>query len=205
MGRFIGIVVIGGLLGMAGDAVAYERRAYAVTEKDRAFEIRDYAPAIVAETIIEGDFEEAGNKGFRILFAYISGENEKNESIEMLSPATQEPEGEKIAMTAPVTQETAETGYRFTFMMPSSKSLETLPNPLDQRIRLSEEPAQRYATVTYSGFWSQRNYERHLGKLRAWMSKRGIAPSGGAVWARYDPPFMPWFWRTNEILIPVAN
>jgi len=26
---------------------------------------------------------------------------------------------------------------------------------------------------------------------------------GTPVWARYNPPFMPWFMRRNEILIPV--
>jgi hypothetical protein len=27
--------------------------------------------------------------------------------------------------------------------------------------------------------------------------------TGEPVWARYDPPFKPWFMRRNEILIPV--
>jgi len=127
----------------------------------------------------------------------------------MTAPVTQESEekdkGEKIAMTAPVTQESINAGYRFTFMMPSNLSLETLPIPRDPRIRLRQEPAQRYATIQYSGFWSQKNYDRHLHQLQTWMKKRALSPSGEAVWARYDPPFMPWFWRTNEILIPINN
>ena len=27
---------------------------------------------------------------------------------------------------------------------------------------------------------------------------------GEPIWARYDPPFMPWFLRTNEILVDLA-
>jgi hypothetical protein len=26
-----------------------------------------------------------------------------------------------------------------------------------------------------------------------------------SVWARYDPPFMPWFLRRNEVLIPIEK
>jgi hypothetical protein len=36
------------------------------------------------------------------------------------------------------------------------------------------------------------------------MAKAGLRPEGEPVWARYDPPFMPWFLRTNEILAEIA-
>jgi hypothetical protein len=35
------------------------------------------------------------------------------------------------------------------------------------------------------------------------MAKQGLEPAGEAVWARYNPPFTPWFLRRNEVLIPV--
>jgi hypothetical protein len=168
--------------------MAYEKRAYEVLEHDRGFEIRAYSPAIVAETTVEGEFEKVGSEGFRMLFAYISGENQA---------------GESVAMTAPVTQEASQNGHRVTFMMPSAFTLETLPVPRDDRILLRHEPAQRFAAVRYSGFWSRSNYERHLGQLRRWIEERELVATGVPVWARYDPPFMPWFLRTNEILIPV--
>ena len=54
------------------DAMAIEEATYTVVEKDNKFEIRDYIPYILAETIVEGDLKDAGNKAFRILFRYIS-------------------------------------------------------------------------------------------------------------------------------------
>ena len=36
------------------------------------------------------------------------------------------------------------------------------------------------------------------------MEKEGLRAVGEPVWARYDPPFMPWFLRTNEILVEIA-
>ena len=53
----------------AGDAMAMEEAAYTVTASDGAFEIRDYAPHVVAETLVEGTLEEAGSKAFARLFA----------------------------------------------------------------------------------------------------------------------------------------
>ena len=43
-----------------------------------------------------------------------------------------------------------------------------------------------------------------LAELRAAMEKEGLRAVGEPVWARYDPPFMPWFLRTNEILVEIA-
>lgn len=46
----------------AMDAMAIEEASYKVLEKDNGFEIRDYAPHILAETVVEGGLEETGNK-----------------------------------------------------------------------------------------------------------------------------------------------
>jgi hypothetical protein len=70
-------------------AMAIEKVKYAVLEKEDGFEIRRYDPQIVAETFVEGDLEKAGNEGFRRLYAYISGENTKKQSISMTAPVSQ--------------------------------------------------------------------------------------------------------------------
>ena len=33
----------------------------------------------------------------------------------------------------------------------------------------------------------------------------GLAPAGPPVYARYDPPWTPWFLRRNEVLVPLAD
>ncbi len=57
------------------DTMAIEEAKYKVLQKENMFEIRDYASHILAETIVEGDLEGAGNKAFDRLFRYISGDN----------------------------------------------------------------------------------------------------------------------------------
>jgi hypothetical protein len=185
--------------------MAIETARYQVVEQDGDFEIRQYAPTIVAETLVEGEMDEAGNEGFRRLFGYISGKNRKKQSISMTAPVTQEKTAEKIAMTAPVTQEKADGKFRITFMMPAEYTLDSLPEPLDSRVALKTEPARRVAAIRYSGTWSPKRFEDHKKKLEEWISKRGLKPLAEPVWARYDPPFKPWFLRRNEVLIPVER
>jgi hypothetical protein len=40
-----------------------------------------------------------------------------------------------------------------------------------------------------------------LKKLQDGLKQAGLAPQGEPVWARFDPPWTPWFLRRNEIWI----
>jgi hypothetical protein len=193
------------LLLVAKSAMAIEKAKYTVLEKEGDFEIRKYDPQIVAETFVEGDVEEVGNEGFRRLYAYISGQNTKKQSISMTAPVTQKAGSEKIAMTAPVGQERKDNRWRITFLMPAEYALETLPEPNDERVILVQEPGRLMAAVKYSGTWSEDGYEENRVLLEEYIQKRGLTKTGAPVWARYDPPFMPWFLRRNEVLIPVEK
>ena len=120
----------------------------------------------------------------------------------MTAPVSQSPAGKKIAMTAPVGQSPAQGGWVVSFMMPSSYTMETIPRPSDPAVQLRAVPSYRAAVIRYTGFWSEERYQEHLQELRAWIAAQGLEVAGDPVWARYDPPFKPWFMRRNEILIP---
>ena len=207
--KIIGLVGFA-LLGVSSllvvkSAMAIEKAKYTVLEKEDGFEIRQYDPQIVAETFVEGDLEEVGNEGFRRLYAYISGENTKKQSISMTAPVVQQAGSEKISMTAPVKQEKVDNQWRITFLMPAEYTLETLPEPDDSRVKLAQEPGRIMAAVKYSGTWSEEGYEENKALLEEYLQKRGMTKAGEPVWARYDPPFMPLFLRRNEVLIPVEG
>lgn len=184
--------------------MATEEAEYLVLARDGDFELRQYQPQIVAETLVEGDFREVGNIGFRRLFDYISGKNQKKKSIPMTAPVSQEAASEKIPMTAPVNQERVGEKWRITFLMPSRYSRETLPEPVDRRIKLTEIPGRILAALKYSGTWSKERYEDKEKRLRELIHQKGLKIVGEPIFARYNPPFMPWFLRRNEVLIPVA-
>ncbi len=200
------LLLAGLALGTGGCVTGRIQEAgYTVERTDGVFQVRRYTPQVVAETVVDGTLEEAGNKAFRPLFNYISGANRSQGKIAMTAPVAQQREGEKIAMTAPVGQEALSNHWAVTFMMPTNYTIETLPQPTDDTVRLRAIPARRMAAVQYSGTWSQQRYERNLARLREWMKAQGLAAAGDPVWARYNPPFTPWFLRRNEVLVPLPN
>jgi effector-binding domain-containing protein len=187
--------------------LAIEEPKYQVIDKTSDIEIREYSSYIVAETMVSSEFEEAGNDAFSRLFGYIDGENINNKSIEMTAPVSQEAvdmEGQKIEMTAPVSQEKMTSGqYRIAFVMPDEFTLSTLPKPKDERIQIREIPAKKVAVIRYSGTWSEENYTENETILYQFLREQGYSIKGKPMWARYDPPFMPWLFRRNEIMIEI--
>jgi len=186
-----------------GDGMALEEAKYTVIMREGSFELRQYEPHIVAETMVKGDYDKAGNEGFRRLFKYISGENQKKQSIAMTAPVSQDAGPEKIAMTAPVSQEQTGGQWRIAFVMPSEYTLDTLPQPADPKVSLRQVPSRRMAAITYSGSWSRERYEQHRALLEAFVQKKKLQTLGEPVLARYNSPFTLWFLRRNEVLVPV--
>ena len=188
------------------ELMAIETAKYTVVEKAGDFELRQYPPHIVAETLVEGDFDKVGNEGFRRLAAYIKGNNRTKQSVAMTAPVSQTKESEKIPMTAPVNQQREGGSWRITFTMPSEYTMESLPEPVDGRITLKETPGQLIAAIKYSGTWSRERYEENKARLESLIrERRDLKPVAEAIFARYDPPFMPWFLRRNEVLISVER
>ena len=57
-------------------AMAIEEPRYTIVFKTGTFEVRQYAPMLVAETVVEGNMDEASNRGFRRIADYIFGNNQ---------------------------------------------------------------------------------------------------------------------------------
>ncbi|MAD57656.1 MAG: heme-binding protein, partial [Porticoccus sp.] len=91
------------------------------------------------------------------------------------------------------------------FMMPSNFTINKLPRPKDSDIQLRKASSSYRASVKYSGSWSEKNYLQYLGLLNEWVSKQKLKVIGKPIWARYDAPYVPWFFRRNEILIPIKQ
>ena len=182
------LLAVLGLGSLGANAHAIEEPAYTVVRQYPAFEVRQYAPYLVAEVNVPGPASEAGNQGFKILAAYIFGKNKGDRKIEM---------------TAPVTQAASDMGFIIQFTMPREFTLDTLPEPLDSSVKLKEIPGGRFAVIRYSGRWSEANYADHLAQLQQAMKAEGISTRGEPIYSRYNAPFVPWFMRRNEIWLHV--
>jgi hypothetical protein len=184
-------------------AMAVEEPQYEVVKAYPAFEVRRYAPTIVAQTAVDAGLEDAGNQAFGILAGYIFGKNAGEKKIAMTAPVAQQPA--KIAMTAPVAQTPAAGGMVVQFTMPREWTLETLPDPLDPRVEIKPLAGRTVAVIRYSGTWSEARFNEHLEKLKDALRQEGLAWRGEPVWARYNPPITPWFLRRNEIWLELAG
>jgi hypothetical protein len=83
--------------------------------------------------------------------------------------------------------------------------MESLPRPVDDRVTLRPLPPMKYAALRFGGFNTRANVDGAIARLRELAAARGIKLRGEPVYARYNPPWTPWFWRRNEILIEVAE
>jgi hypothetical protein len=183
---------------------ATEEPEYQVVRQLADIEVRQYAAYAVAEVMVPGPADEAGNQAFPILAGYIFGKNKGERKFAMTAPVTQAPVPVKLEMTAPVTQTAAKGGFLVQFVLPKDVTAAGAPEPLDARVQLRDVPPGRFAVIRFSGFWSESNYSEHLAKLQEGLRAADLAWEGEAVYSRYNAPFTPWFLRRNEIWLRLA-
>ncbi|MGB7964353.1 MAG: heme-binding protein [Propionicimonas sp.] len=183
-----------------------ERQGYDVLTRFPGFELRRYAAHLVAEVEVDSAFDDAGNRAFGLLVAFISGRNSTRGKVAMTAPVLQEQASTRIAMTSPVVQESGGQPGRHVvaFVMPAEFTVDTLPRPSDPRITVREIPTQLAAARAFTGRWSEGIYQEQLAELHSAASKAGLEFIGQPRFARFDPPWTPWFLRHNEVVQPVA-
>ncbi|MFT7310624.1 MAG: hypothetical protein ACI853_001114 [Paracoccaceae bacterium] len=172
----------------------YEAPDYRVVKQDGPFELRVYAPHLVAEVQVGGSQTDAIGTGFGVLAKYIFGGNET---------------GEKIAMTVPVSQrpvEGATTGnsdevWAVRFMMPDQSG--PLPTPENEAIRFVRTKTEQLAVMEFSGLWRGGAIGEKETELRNWIVNAGLTVVGPAQYFFYDGPMtLPWN-RRNEVAFVV--
>lgn len=207
------------LLGLlcTGHVMAIEEPKYEVIQTDGAFEMRKYAPILIAETMVDGDMDEASNKGFRLIADYIFGNNQvvdssANTKIAMTAPVTVEPVSQKIAMTAPVTVEPQSTDtnmqlakkWRIHFVMPSQYTLANIPKPKNDAITLKEIPSKYFLVYSYSWLNTLTRVQNKTDEALEWANRKGLKVIGAPKLSRYDPPWTLPMFKRNEIMLEVA-
>jgi hypothetical protein len=179
-----------------------EQASYKVVKSDGNIEIRDYAPMIMAMCEVSGERKAAIGDGFRIIASYIFGNNIGNNTIAMTSPVMQET-GQKIAMTAPVTQQGDGDRWTVGFVMPSHYTMDSLPKPVNQDVKLIEVPRKRYAAIRFSGLGSDDALKQREGELRSYLDQHHYMPIGLPTYAFFNPPWTVPFLRRNEVMLEI--
>ena len=167
-----------------------ETAKYDVVQSDGEFEIRRYHRMIVATV------DNMGGSGFNRLFRYITGSNKSKSKIDMTSPVIT---SEKIAMTSPVIS----SSDTMSFVAPAEYTMETIPEPTDSNVKISEVPEKYMATIRFRGFAWRDSVQKQTTKLNEWLNDNKIIAKGPPVLMQYNPPFVPGFLRRNEIGIEI--
>lgn len=201
--------------------MAIEEPRYDVRLSQAPFELRHYAPVLIAQTLVEGDMDAASRKGFRLIADYIFGNNiaaasepgsdpnaKQAAKIAMTAPVTVEPQSSKIAMTVPVTLE-PQVGnaqqWRVHFVMPSQYTLATIPKPNNSAVTLHELPSKYVVVHRYSGFNTVARVQEKTDETLAWAKQQSLKVVGTPQLSRYDPPWTLPMFRRNEIMVEVAE
>jgi hypothetical protein len=194
------------LLFFSQQLMATEEPDFTLIYKEKSFEIREYAPRIIAQVKINGNFDEASSTGFRSLADFIFGNNSINnesEKISMTAPVIAEPTSKKIPMTAPVLAEEEENQWFISFVMPKEYSLQTLPKPNNSEITLTNLPKEKFAVIIFSGLVRESSYDEKIILLNNFIKKQKLKTLGSVQIARYNPPWTLPFFRRNELMIKV--
>jgi hypothetical protein len=184
---------------------ATEEPSYQVVQSLSGVEVRLYEAYTVAELVVPGPADEAGNQAFPVLAGYIFGKNKGERKLAMTAPVTQAAVPVKLDMTAPVIQTPQPGGFRVQFVLPKGVTAASAPEPLDPQVTLRDIAPHRVAVIRYSGFWSEANYQEHLASLQAALRSANLLAVGEPLYSRYNAPFTPWFLRRTEIWLRLAT
>ena len=163
--------------------MANEEAKYDVIKSSKSYEIRKYSDRLAVEVISEN-----GNSGFRKLFNYISGNNEKKQEIKMTTPVT-------------VTEKSGNMTMQF--YLPSKFNKENVPNPISPEVEVIKIIGGYYAVIRYSGRASDDNFIKHKNILKDELSKDNIKIISPPIKATYNSPFTLPMMRRNEAMFKV--
>lgn len=164
-----------------------ETQKYEVLKSEHEFEIRYYPPAVLASVEMEGSWDESRNGSFGVLAGYIFGGNDKKM---------------KISMTSPVRM--SEIEGTMSFVMPSQYTLENLPEPGNNRIRLHASQPVVVAAIRFGGWANEERIGGMKDKLSEWIQKEGHKHTGKFEYLGYNPPFQLTN-RRNEVVVELSG
>jgi hypothetical protein len=193
--------------------------AYKVVMKKEGYEVRKIQSYLTAHVDMIGSYDKTINEGFKILYAYISGNNHSRACMTMKLPMLHEmcQKGQSISMMAPVIIDASEKAasirgsgagpesYRITFVLPHGYSLATVPQPRDKRIMLEEEQAKTVAVYPFRWYPTKERVEKQKVLFVAMLKRDKLCVRSAISLARYNPPFvLPLFMR-NELMVAVEE
>ena len=186
--------------------MATEEPEFTLISQENAIEVREYKPKIIARVEVEGDFDDASSKGFKLLADYIFGNNLLNgesQKISMTAPVEMTPLAEDIVMTSAIMKSEANHKWQVNFVMPKEYTLDTLPRPNNEQVKIIEIPKEKYAVIVFSGLVRDSSYTEKAQLLNDFIMTNNMTQLEAIKIARYNPPWTLPFFRRNELMAKI--
>jgi hypothetical protein len=167
--------------------------SYEITGQIGEIEFRKYPRLVLATVMSPGN-----DSGFNLLFSYITGKNHTKGQIPMTAPVIT---SEQIAMTAPVVSDEKS----MSFVMPGGKEQAEMPEPLDERVKITTQYPREIAVLRFKGYAGREDVNEVMSRLLEGLQKAGITARGQPVLMRYNAPWTPGFLRRNEVGIEITR
>jgi hypothetical protein len=189
--------IAGGLTAAAVAAVRWQLQRwwtdepeYEVERRLGELEIRRYPARIEAHTrLTVPDFETAVDEGFMRLANYIFGGNDAEQ---------------ELAMTTPVLTIPRASTHTVAFVMPPDRTLDSLPRPHDDRVKLVTIPARRVAVIRFRGRYTDEVMLEQTRRLHELVAAADLDTKGQPMFAGFDPPSTLPMLRRAEMWIELA-
>jgi hypothetical protein len=186
--------------------MATEEPEFTLISQENAIEVREYKPKIIARVEVEGDFDDASSKGFKLLADYIFGNNLLNgesQKISMTAPVEMTPLAEDIVMTSTIMKSEANHKWQVNFVMPKEYTLDSLPRPNNELVKIIEIPKEKYAVIVFSGLVRDSSYTEKAQLLNDFIMTNNMTQLEAIKIARYNPPWTLPFFRRNELMAKI--
>jgi len=162
---------------------------YEIISQHNFIEIRRYNKLNIIKTTEKLPYNEATQRGFRILANYIFGNNRDNINIPMTAPViTSFPDKENIDVT---------------FIMNEVYSIDNLPEPKTEKITPQELQLGEVAVIKFGLWATPKRLQTEKNKLETYLKNNSIQHLGEFLVAQYNSPWIMPPFRRNEILVSI--
>lgn len=183
-----------------------EEPKYELVYSEENVQIRRYAPVVMAQITVDGEYDEFREKAFHSLADYIFGDNIRDEKMTLTEAPPTERAESILPMTSPVFQEKSASGWTMSFILPAAYTMATAPKPTNPQIQLKQRPEKLVAVWCYSGNNTPEKIQEAKNELTQWLQQNPIFhPKSHFWWAQYDAPLTIPFLKKNEMHIWVEE
>jgi hypothetical protein len=144
-------------------------------------------PQLVATVVNEWPLRQRNDDAFEYLAWFIFGDNKSVTSIAMTSPV--------------VRSQLSDSTYETAFIMPSKRTLDTVPEPNNDRVSLTTTPSSLQAVWKFSWYVTQDAVDREWEFFQKELRSNEIVRYGMPTLAQYDWPWVAASSRRNELRV----